>query len=49
MENIIPKLKGVLWYSSKRFDKEFELYKDMECPIKPFEEVTNQDQYDEVF
>ena len=48
MEKIIPKLKGVLCYSSKRFDKEFKLYEDMECSIKPFEEVANYDQYDEV-
>ena len=41
MENIILKLKAVSCYSLKRFDKEFELYEDMECPIKPFEEVAN--------
>ena len=41
MENIILKLKAVLCYSSNRFDKEFELYEDIECPIKPFEEVAN--------
>ena len=41
MEKIIPKLKGVLCYTSNIFDKEFELYEDIECPIKPFEEVAN--------